>query len=244
MEIIKQIEKQLGIKLKPVPFKYIMAWQNNGYALDKTGQVQGLNLDNREIKDISFLKNLSGLTYLSLKENQITDLTPLREFKHLQRLNVRNNHIQRLPPGITSWWPGLEMECREYLTRGLNLYGNPLTDPPVEIVIQGKTAVQNYFAEIEEKAGVLFLESKLLLVGSGDVGRTTLMKKLKDNNFKVVPGKEDSSPAAGHPRVPGERPNPARQFRFRGPVGRIGYQNRRPNRPDRLHHRSPEPRLL
>ncbi len=87
----------------------------------------------------------------------------------------------------------MEMKWREYLTRGLNLYGNPLTDPPVEIVKQGKDAVQNYFAEIEKKAAVLFLESKLLLVGSGDVGKTTLMKKLKDNKFVVVPGKEDTT---------------------------------------------------
>jgi len=74
----------------------------------------------------------------------------------------------------------------------LNLYDNPLTDPPIEIVKQGKAAVQNYFDEIK-KATVLFLESKLLLVGSGNVGKTTLMKKLHDNNFKVEPGKEDTT---------------------------------------------------
>ncbi len=78
------------------------------------------------------------------------------------------------------------------LKEGLNLYGNPLTDPPEEIVKKGIAAVKNYFDEIE-RASVLFLESKLLLVGSGDVGKTTLMKKLKDNDFKVVPGKEDTT---------------------------------------------------
>ncbi len=283
IDIIRQIEKQLGIELEPVPFEKIMVWGNNCYALDKTGQVQGLNLDNKKIKDISFLKNLGGLThlsliynqitdltplreltnltelslvgnqitgltplgelkkltllnlndnkitnltplgelknltvldlrgnqitdriitplrklknltYLDLSNNQLTDLTPLRELKYLQRLDVSNNRIQRLPPEIISWWHVMEMDWSEYYIRGLNLYGNPLTDPPVEIVKQGNAAVQNYFTEIEKKATVLFLESKLLLVGSGDVGKTTLMKKLKDNNFVVVPGKEDTT---------------------------------------------------
>lgn len=76
LEIIKQIEQQIGIELKLLPLEEI--WRDNGYVLDKkTGQVQGMNLDDRKIKDISFLMGLKGLTHLSLNNNQITDLTPL-----------------------------------------------------------------------------------------------------------------------------------------------------------------------
>jgi len=107
MEIIKQIEKQLGIQLKPLPLKKIMVWQENGYALD-------------------------------LRGNQITELAPLRELKHLQRLNVCNNTIQRLPPGIISWWPGMEMQWKDKYRIGLNLYGNPLTDPQSRSLNRGK----------------------------------------------------------------------------------------------------------
>jgi len=112
--------------------------------------------------------------------------------KHLEVLDVRNNRIQRLPPEISAWWPGLEMQWEDALTEGLNLHSNPLIDPPEEIVKKGRAAIENYFAEIQQ-ASVLFLESKLLLVGSGDVGKTTIMKKLKDNDFVVVPGKEDTT---------------------------------------------------
>jgi len=301
MDIIGQIEEQSGIKLKPLLLGKI--WVENGYALDEIGQVRGLNLANRKIKDISIISGLSGLIQLSLignqitdvtalraltdlagldlkinqitdltplskltnliwinlnsnqieslmpliplkklsrlylNDNQITDLTPLRaltnltrldlegnqiidlipmlklnnlntlnlkdnkiryltslrELKYLNRLDASDNRIQQLPPDITSWWPNMEITWEEmYRVDGLNLYGNPLTDPPIEIVKQGKAAVENYFAEIQQ-ASVLFLESKVLLVGSGDVGKTTLMKKLKNNRFKVKQGKEDTT---------------------------------------------------
>jgi internalin A len=301
MDIIKQIGKQIGKKLKPKPLEEIMLTAK-GFTVDKTGQVKGVNLRSTNITDLTplcaltnlknlslqynkisdltplsvltkltnldlrynkivdltplctltnlknlklrtnqitdltplsaltNLKNLSlqynkisdltplsaltklerlylyenqitnltplsaliNLKELSLRSNQITALTPLKELKQLKYLNVKNNSIERLPPQITSWWPDMEINLKHRLSYGLNLYGNPLTDPPVEIVRQGKAAIKNYFDEIE-RASVLFLESKLLLVGSGDVGKTTLMKKLKDNDFKVVPGREDTT---------------------------------------------------
>ncbi len=151
-----------------------------------------LRLQRNRIMGITPLRALMNLTTLKLHRNQITDLTPLRELEYLKLLDVHNNRIQRLPPDITSWWPSMEINCEDRNVMGLNLYGNPLTDPPEEIVKQGKAAIENYFVEIQQ-ASVLCLESKLLLVGSGDVGKTTLMKKLKDNDFVVEPGKEDTT---------------------------------------------------
>jgi len=106
---------------------------------------------------------------------------------NLKRLDIMNNRIERLPADFTSWWPSMEINWEDICT------GNPLADPPVEIVKKGKRAIENYFAEIQQRDSVLFLESKLLLVGSGDVGKTTLMKKLKDNDFVVTPGTEDTT---------------------------------------------------
>jgi Leucine-rich repeat (LRR) protein len=173
-------------------------WLSGNQITDLTPLIALTNLKelwlyNNQITDLTPLHTLTNLTKLDLLNNQITDLTPLRELKYLKHLDVRYNRIERLPPDITTWWPGMEMKWEDaYYIEGLNFYGNPLTDLPVEIVRQGKAAVINYFDEIQ-KASVLFLESKLLLVGSGYVGKTTLMKKLKDNDFVVVPGKEDTT---------------------------------------------------
>ena len=160
--------------------------------LSALSSITQLGLSGNQITHLTPLSALTNLTALDLSGNQITDLTPLRELKFLIKLDVSNNRIQQFPPEITSWWPEMEIKWSEYYTFGLNLYGNPLTDPPIEIVEKGKAAIENYFAETRQ-ASVLFLESKLLLVGSGDVGKTTLMKKLKDNHFNVVPGYEDTT---------------------------------------------------
>jgi len=161
--------------------------------LSNLTQLTTINLEGNQVTDLTPLSNLTQLTTINLGGNQVADLTPLRELMKLKEIDLRNNKITHLPSDITQWWPGMEIEWEDsFYISDLNLYHNPLVNPPVEIVKQGKVAIQNYFEEIEH-ASVLFLESKLLLVGSGDVGKTTLMKKLKDNAFHVEVGKEDTT---------------------------------------------------
>jgi internalin A len=61
--------------------------------------------------------------------------------------------------------------------------------PSIEIINIGPKAILNYFNEIE-KDTVDLLECKLIILGSGGVGKTTLMKKLKDPSFQAEPGEE------------------------------------------------------
>ncbi len=95
--IIQQIEKKTGKRLDPIPLKEIRRF-GNGFAMDNTDQVVGLNLDDTKIKDISLLKNLGGLTHLSLAKNQITDLTPLGDLTKLTKLFLGGNQITDLKP--------------------------------------------------------------------------------------------------------------------------------------------------
>jgi len=160
-----------------------------------------LYLSGNQISDLSPLAVLKKLELLSLIGNRIITLTPLQNLKHLIQLELMNNRVETLPSDITTWWPHMEIKCEKkytipyaisYILPSLNLYANPLKEPPIEIVKQGNAAIENYFTEIRH-ASVLFLECKILLVGSGDVGKTTLMKKLIDDAFEVVPGTEGTT---------------------------------------------------
>jgi len=96
-EILKQIEIQIGKKLEPVPLKEIKG-SKNGFAIDKAGNVVGLNLYNCNIKHIPDLSGFSELIYLSLANNKITNLIPLSSLTKLKKLRLQNNHIKDLTP--------------------------------------------------------------------------------------------------------------------------------------------------
>ena len=54
-----------------------------------------------------------------------------------------------------------------------------LTVPPVQIAEQGIDAIRNYFDSVEETKDVHYLyEAKLVLVGRGFAGKTSLVRKL------------------------------------------------------------------
>ncbi len=210
-EIIKNLEKKIHKELKQLDIEEIF-FTTNGYAVDGRGNIVGLNLYKANITGISFLKDfhhlthldlsynqiadlspispLTALTKLSLSGNQIADLSPLIGLKNLQRLTLYNNKITQLPEELVEL--GREIKWEEDWSNGIILENNPLETPPIEIVKQGTQAVRNYFKELK-KESVQLLHAKLLIVGNGEVGKTTLMKKLKDNQFKVKLGEEPST---------------------------------------------------
>jgi internalin A len=59
-------------------------------------------------------------------------------------------------------------------------------------VKRGPDAVNVYFQQLKA-ASVRLLQCKPLIVGNGEVGKTTLMKKLKDPSFQVELGKEETT---------------------------------------------------
>jgi len=114
--------------------------------------------------------------------------------KKLARLLLMFNKIARLPAEIIA--SGLMIKWDFDRSDGIFLADNPLESPPVEIVKRGPDAVVAYFRQLEipgQRAPVRLCQSKLLIVGNGEVGKTTLMKKLKEPDFKVIPGQEPTT---------------------------------------------------
>jgi len=68
----------------------------------------------------------------------------------------------------------------------LDVYDNPLVTPPPEVVEQGVEAIQAYLRELSRAAEPIF-EAKVVLVGEGAVGKTTLKERLIRNRF-ATPG--------------------------------------------------------
>ncbi|MGB9940660.1 COR domain-containing protein [Methanosarcina sp.] len=120
---------------------------------------------------------LKNLTTLYISNNQLTSLPPeISELKNLTTLDISNNQLTSLPPEILEL--GLYITWKYQLgEKGIFLEGNPLEIPPVEIVIKGREAVINYFNSLEYGKEPLN-EVKVLLVGDGEAGKTSLMKRI------------------------------------------------------------------
>jgi small GTP-binding protein len=156
-----------------------------------------LEMRRNQITDLSPIVSLSALSGLNLDKNQISDLSPLLPLlsaKKLKRLYLLYNKITHLPSEIINC--GLPIKWGNDDSNGIFLRGNPLESPPIEIVKRGHDSVMAYFHQLkkaEEIAPVRLLQCKLLIVGNGEVGKTTLMKKLKDPTFQFELGKEKTT---------------------------------------------------
>ncbi len=63
------------------------------------------------------------------------------------------------------------------------LYGNPLEKPPLEIIRKGIPAIKAYFQSLKQEKNLPLNEVKVLLVGDGASGKTSLVKQLRSRNF-------------------------------------------------------------
>jgi small GTP-binding protein len=77
---------------------------------------------------------------------------------------------------------GLEIRWEYDGKDGIFLEGNPMEEPPVEIIKQGNEAIRQYFKSLEGEKQALN-EVKVLLVGEGAAGKTSLVKRLLGQDF-------------------------------------------------------------
>ncbi|TKJ40235.1 GTPase [candidate division LCP-89 bacterium B3_LCP] len=145
----------------------------------------------------SELGNLTDLGALDLANNQLTSLPPeIGNLTNLFRLALDGNYLTSLPP---------EIGKLTNLTV-LSIYEISLTDPPPDIVSQGIAAILTYLREKLVSQQQQWL-SKLLLVGEGGVGKTSLLHCLKGEKFddheETTPGVVIRKLDLDHPKEKG-----------------------------------------
>jgi small GTP-binding protein len=142
-----------------------------------------LNLAANQINDISILRELKELTDLNLSGNQISDISILKELKNLKILFLQKNKITHMPAEFLDL--GLEIKWNyDGKDDGIYLEDNPLESPPVEIIKKGNEAIRQYFKSLEGEKQALN-EVKVLLVGDGAAGKTSLAKALLGEPFDI-----------------------------------------------------------
>ena len=129
--------------------------------------LQSLDVSSTEVTDLAPLAGLSNLQKLYVSVTRVTDLAPLVRLSALHELDVRNTQVGDLAPlAVLS------------ALKTVFVAGCDLTNPPPEIVNQGNDAIINYLRE-RTVVGVDHLyEAKMLIVGEGGAGKTSLLRRL------------------------------------------------------------------
>jgi internalin A len=166
--------------------------------LGQLTQLRELDLSDNQLTQLPpELGQLTQLQELYLSNNQLTQLPPeLGQLTQLQGLNLRRNRLTELPPVFDSLAKTIEANLNNLPTEekekglkygrlGLHLEDNPFRVPiPPEILekVKRPTDIIDYFKALQAGSRPLH-EAKMLLVGQGGVGKTSLVKRLLHNTY-------------------------------------------------------------
>ena len=102
----------------------------------------------------------------------ISDISFLEKLTQLQSLDLSSNQISFIPEFVFKLdnWKRIVDEIID---------NNPISNPPIEKIKQGRESVLDWFAATREK----FNEIKIILIGEPKAGKTSLLKRLKNNDF-------------------------------------------------------------
>lgn len=142
-------------------------------AITELFNLQTLDLNGNQISIVpDTITQLCKLETLDLESNQISIIpNAIAQLTNLHSLNLRNNRISDIPDAL-SQLPKLKM---------MGLEDNPL-QIPLEIMkdYENPKAIFDFWLERERQP---LNEAKVILVGQGTVGKTSLVKRLLDNQF-------------------------------------------------------------
>jgi len=120
--------------------------------------------------------HFSHLEWFDLSHNQLNKLPDaISELSELRTLDLSNNRLTEIPRAIGELSNLGEFDIR----------GNVLSDIPIEILddyCNARKILDYYFRQQREEKRPLN-EAKVILVGEGAVGKTSLVKRLVDNTF-------------------------------------------------------------
>jgi len=188
---------------------------------DTIGQLRNLtslNLRGNQLTAVpDTIGQLHNLMSLNLRRNQLTAVPDtIARLRNLTLLNLEANQFKALPDAIYELISLENLNFQYQWVRGrktvdpvikisskilqlknlkkLDLDGNSIEIPPPEIVRQGVEAIKDYFRQLEVKGKDYLYEAKLLIVGEGGAGKTTLVKKIENLNYQL---REDETSTEG-----------------------------------------------
>jgi internalin A len=163
----------------------------------RLANLQQLRLDGNQLTTLPpEITQLANLQQLRLGRNQLTTLPPeITQLANLRGLTLTGNQLTTLPPEIARltnlqqlWLDGNQLttlppEIAVLLDNGLVLStsDNNLEEPLPQLLQQGGHALATYLRSLRD--GTAQYEAKVILIGEGNVGKTSLSAALRGEPF-------------------------------------------------------------
>ncbi len=157
--------------------------------------LQTLDFSYTNVSDLSPISNLANLLRIDFYQTNVLDVGPLTSLTSLTKIDGGHTMVSNLYPLISFIEKGIPVRIDEGhadLSYGIYLEKCPIINPPIEIAKQGNEAILNYFQEKEQQGTVKGCEAKMLLVGEGGSGKTSLMRRLYQTT-KPLPEENEST---------------------------------------------------
>ncbi len=160
---------------------------------------------------------LGNLTSFDLHGNRLTVVPPeISQLTNLISLNLSHNQLTAIPPEITQLTnlQTLDLGANQLTTvpewlvqipqlKELYIWHNPITQPPPELWEETLTetnpyypvdleVVRRYYAQLAKEGEAYLYEAKIIIIGEGGAGKTTLARKLL-NPVSSLPVAQEST---------------------------------------------------
>ena len=187
---------QLKLPAGFIALRILYVQQNKLKNLEIEGNcpnLEFLDASSNQLTSIHFSNDLPKLERLYLHEgNKLENIDSLKNAINLKTLNLASNLVRDITALKTLLIGGVSFSLEE-TGSGVLLKDCPLTTPPPEIVKKGNPAIQNYFKELDREGSEQIREVKMLILGEGGAGKTSLVVRLREGMKAELPGVTDST---------------------------------------------------
>ena len=184
------------IKLKSIIARY--ARIENLHGLEFLQNLRTLDIGHSLVSDIQPILNNKNLQAVDLRHSNIKSIAGIENLSNLKYLNLNGNKITSLKPILPFLKKGFKIvRGRDKILEDQIKFDefSELIEPPYSILFAGNAAILRYFEEKEKTGEVLLLEAKLILLGDGRSGKTSLANRLLG---KPMPTEADRTQGRGH----------------------------------------------
>ena len=140
--------------------------------------LQSLHLGSNQLSSLpAEIGQLTNLQSLHLSSNQLSSLpAEIGQLTNLQSLHLSSNQLSSLPTEI-----GNLHSCLSELRLDSNLFESL----PPEIRGKSSQTILNFYKQQLEQTIDRLYEAKLLIIGEGGAGKTSLAKKVEDEDYQL-----------------------------------------------------------